>query len=100
MVSRLAILNAARMRPCLAGAMLAAIALGAGSVGFANLAPIRSALAQEKKAPGNSARPEVGKPIQAALDLLKHKRGKEALAKVQEADAVPNKSPYEAYLVE
>jgi hypothetical protein len=45
-------------------------------------------------------RPEIGKPIQAALDLLKHKRGKEALARVQEADAVPNKTPYEAYLVE
>lgn len=92
--------TALRVRHGLVGAMLAGIIVGVGSVGFANLAPIGSALAQEKKSPGNSARPEVGKPIEAALDLLKHKRGKEALAKVQEADAVPNKSAYEAYLVE
>jgi hypothetical protein len=76
------------------------IALGAGGIGFTALAPLGSALAQEQKASGNTARPEVGKPIQAALDLLKSKRGKEALAKLQEADAVPNKTPYEAYLVE
>lgn len=64
------------------------------------MAPIGSALAQEQKGSGNTVRPEVGKPIQAALDLLKSKRGKEALARVHEADAVPNKTPYEAYLVE
>ena len=45
-------------------------------------------------------RPEVGKPIQAALELLKSKRGKEALAKAREAQAVRDKSAYENYLVE
>ena len=64
------------------------------------MAPLGSALAQEQKGSGNTVRPEVGKPIQAALDLLKSKRGKDALAKVQEADAVPNKTPYEGYMVE
>ncbi len=47
-----------------------------------------------------AVRPEVGKPVQAALDLLKTKKSKEALAKVRDAEGVANKSPYEAYLVE
>ena len=100
MDSYLAILTAARIRRCLVGAVFAGILIGAGSVGSGGLAPVRSALAQEQKSTGNTVRPEIGKPIQAALDLLKHKRGKDALAKVHEADAVPNKTPYEAYLVE
>jgi hypothetical protein len=100
MDSCLAILTTARRRHCLVGAVLAGIAVGSASIGFTALAPIGSALAQEQKGGGNTARPEVGKPIQAALDLLKSKRGRDALARVQEADAVPNKTPYEAYLVE
>jgi len=60
-----------------------------------------SALAQE---PGASSaptvRPEIGKPIQAAIELLKSKKGKEALAKVREAQAVGDRTPYENYLVE
>ena len=54
------------------------------------------ALAQEK-AP--TVRPEVGKPLQAALDALKARRTKDALARTHEAQAVPNKTPYESYLV-
>lgn len=45
-------------------------------------------------------RPEIGKPIQQASDLLKAKRGKEALAKVREAQAVSNKTAYEQYLID
>ena len=51
-------------------------------------------------AQGATLRPEVGKPIQAALDALKQKRGKEALAKAREAQAIPNKTAYESYMVE
>lgn len=47
-----------------------------------------------------AVRPEVGKPLQAAQDLLKSQRFKDALAKVREADAVPNKTAGEAALVE
>jgi len=47
-----------------------------------------------------TVRPEVGKPIQAALDLLKQKRGKEALAKLREVDSVRDKTPYEEHLTE
>ena len=56
------------------------------------------AMAEEARNPG--ARPEVGKPIQAAIDLLKHKRARDALAKVREAQSVGNLTPYENYLVQ
>jgi hypothetical protein len=58
-----------------------------------------NAFAQDKPAAGPTVRPEVGKPLQAAIDLLKGKKAKEALARAKEAQAVPNKTPYETYLV-
>ncbi|MGY4828896.1 tetratricopeptide repeat protein [Sphaerotilaceae bacterium SBD11-9] len=45
-------------------------------------------------------RPDVGKPLQAAQELIKGQKFKEALAKVREAEAVPNKSANESYLIE
>ncbi len=45
-------------------------------------------------------RPDVGKPLQAAQELIKAQKYREALAKVREADAVPNKSANENYMVE
>lgn len=54
----------------------------------------------EEAAPRNTVRPEIGKPVQAALDLLKQKKGKDALARLREADAVKDKTAHEAYLVE
>ena len=47
-----------------------------------------------------SLRPEVGKPLQAAQDLVKAGRYKEALAKVRDADAVGGKSANETLMVE
>lgn len=58
------------------------------------------ALAQDQGAKGPAVRPEIGKPIQAAVEFLKNRRGKEALAKVREAQAVRDRTPYENYLVE
>jgi hypothetical protein len=59
------------------------------------------ALAQEPGAgAAQTVRPEIGKPIQAAIELIKTKKGKEALAKVREAQAVGDRTPYENYLVE
>ena len=60
---------------------------------------VSAAYAQAPAKP-DSLRPEVGKPLQAAQDLLKAHKPKEALARVQEADAVANKTPFESYLVE
>src|SRR5207244_10549044 len=48
---------------------------------------------------GQTVRPEVGKPLQAAIELLKQRRGKEALAQARAAQAVSDKTPYETYLV-
>jgi len=53
-----------------------------------------AALAQE------AIRAEVGKPLQQASELLKANRAKEALAKVREAEAVPNKTPAEVLTIE
>jgi len=58
------------------------------------------ALAQEPGAGAQTVRPEIGKPIQAAIELIKSKKGKEAIAKVREAQAVDDRTPYENYLVE
>ncbi len=57
-------------------------------------AVIPNGYAQEK------VRPEVGTPLQAAQDLMKANKFKDALAKVREADAVSAKTPYETYMVE
>src|SRR2546427_10280864 len=77
------------MRVCLWFVRLCSIALFAAS-----------ALAQEPGAGVQTVRPEVGKPIQAAIELIKSKKGKEALAKVREAQAVGDRTPYENYVVE
>jgi hypothetical protein len=45
-------------------------------------------------------RPEVGKPLQEAANLLKANRAKEALAKVREAEVVANKSPAEQLTID
>ena len=47
-----------------------------------------------------SLRPEVGRPLQAAQDLVKAQKFKEALAKVRDADAVGGKNAHESYLIE
>jgi hypothetical protein len=47
-----------------------------------------------------SVRPEIGKSLQAASDMIKAGKYKEALAKVRDADAVAGKSANESYLVE
>jgi tetratricopeptide (TPR) repeat protein len=78
------------------GLLLAAIGLniapslvGAGSIAHA--------ASQDQ---GATVRPEVGKPLQAAQELLKTKKYKDALTKVQEADGVGGKTPYESFMVE
>jgi hypothetical protein len=70
-------------------------------------ASIQTAFAQEAakpaegaKPPENTVRAEVGKPIQAARDLIQAKKYRDALAKVHEAEAVPNLTPYEKFAVD
>ncbi len=45
-------------------------------------------------------RPEVGKPLQQASELLRAGKAKEALAKVREAESVPNRTPAEQLTIE
>jgi outer membrane protein assembly factor BamD (BamD/ComL family) len=48
---------------------------------------------------GETVRPEVGKPLQAAQAFVKQRRGREALAEVSKAEAVGNRTPYENLLI-
>jgi hypothetical protein len=48
---------------------------------------------------GRTVRPEIGKPIQAALELLKGKRAREALARAREAQAAGPGTVYETMVV-
>lgn len=48
----------------------------------------------------DAVRPDVGKPLQAAQELIKAGKYKEALAKVRDADNVGGKSANESFLVE
>ncbi len=49
---------------------------------------------------GESVRPEVGKPLQEAQQLIKSGRGREALSRVNAAEAIPNRTPYENFLIQ
>ncbi len=48
----------------------------------------------------DTVRSEVGLPLQAAQGLMKDKKFKEALAKIKEAEAVPNRTGYENFMIE
>jgi hypothetical protein len=48
----------------------------------------------------DAVRPDVGKPLQAAQELIKAGKYKDALAKVRDADAVSGKSANESFLIE
>lgn len=47
-----------------------------------------------------SVRPEVGLPLQAAQNLLQEGKHAEALSKLNEADAIPGRTPWEAWVIE
>ncbi len=51
-------------------------------------------------AAAEGVRPEVGKPLQQAAELLRTGKSKEALAKVREADNVGNKTAYEQLTID
>jgi hypothetical protein len=56
----------------------------------------RTAAAEEVQ----KLRPEIGKPLQQAEDLLKQHKPTDAAAQVVEADKVGNKSAYESFVIE
>ncbi|RKP48343.1 tetratricopeptide repeat protein [Trinickia fusca] len=48
----------------------------------------------------DTLRPDVAKPLNAAQDLYRAHKYKDALGKIAQAAAVPGKTPYETYMVE
>ncbi|MBI3523179.1 MAG: hypothetical protein HY066_01420 [Betaproteobacteria bacterium] len=72
-----------------------ALVLGALAVSNSTIGTVQAEEAAQK----NTVRPEIGKPLQAALDLLKQKKSKDALAKLRETDAVKDKTPYETLVI-
>ncbi len=59
-------------------------------------APEGAAWAQAK---GEGVRPEVGRPLQAAQALVKQRKGREAMAEIAKAEAVPNRTAYENQVI-
>jgi tetratricopeptide (TPR) repeat protein len=45
-------------------------------------------------------RPDVAKPLQAAQQMIQMRQFKEALSKIAEADLIPNRTPYELFIIE
>jgi hypothetical protein len=54
---------------------------------------------QPAEPPKETMRAEVGKPLLAAEELAKNKNYNDALAKITEAEAVPNRTAYETYFI-
>ncbi|WP_223879191.1 tetratricopeptide repeat protein [Chitinimonas arctica] len=82
-----------RARPLYAGLLLWA------ALGFpVLLSPQHSPAAAA--AESQTVRPEIGKPLQAASNLLKAQKYKEALAKIREAEAAAGQTPYEAFVIQ
>ncbi|BAX57681.1 tetratricopeptide repeat protein [Burkholderia stabilis] len=50
--------------------------------------------------PADALRPDVAKPLAAAQELYRAHKYRDALGKVAQAAAVPNRTPYETYMVE
>ncbi|GAB3459508.1 hypothetical protein GCM10027321_17390 [Massilia terrae] len=71
---------------------LALAALGfTAAVPMVGLAPVYAA---------EAVRPEVGKPLQEAQQLMKQGKNKDALVKLHQLDSVGGKTPNEVYLIE
>ena len=76
---------------------LAQLGLAMAAIGFTAVSPViglSSAYAAE------ALRPEVGKPLQAAQQMMKSGRAREALAELKKLDGVSGKTPNESYLIE
>ncbi len=69
---------------------LRALLLTLSLIASASLSPVHA----------QALRPEIGKPLQQAGELLKAGKGSAAMAKVREADAVPNKTAAEQLVIE
>lgn len=76
----------------------ATVTLVAGALGLQ--ADVQDGVRWSSAAAQEAVRAEVAKPLAAARDLFKQQKYKEALAKVREAEAVPNRNAQENLLIE
>jgi hypothetical protein len=56
-------------------------------------------LAYDAGAQAQGVRPEVGNPLKAAQALVRQKKGREAMAEIAKAEAVPNRTAYENQVI-
>jgi tetratricopeptide (TPR) repeat protein len=73
--------------------LAAAVLIGGATVGFVTVQTAVPAYAA-------SVRPAVGKPLQEARSLADAGKGSAAMAKIQEAEGVPNKTAAESQIIE
>lgn len=82
---------------------LAWAVLGSATAMPVVLAGASVALADQNQPPepkGETVRPEVGRPLQAAQELIRAQNYRQALAKIQEADGAKDKTAYEIYVID
>lgn len=77
---------------------LAHLGLVMAAIGFTAVPPMLGLTSLAYAA--DTVRAEVGKPLQEAQKLASAGKSKEALAKLRDADAVGNKTPFETYQIE
>src|SRR5690349_15021861 len=77
-----------------------AFQLGLRAFFCAALLTAAAGIALPVAAQSQGARPEVGDPLKAAATALRARRAREALAEVAKAEAVPNRTPYENFLIQ
>jgi hypothetical protein len=78
---------------------LTAVAIAVAAAFGAQVSP-RGELTWSTAQAQEQVRAEVGRPLQAARDLIKQQKYKEALAKLKEVEAVPNRTANENLLLE
>jgi tetratricopeptide (TPR) repeat protein len=68
---------------------------GAGLIGLLTIGPVSPAFAQSKQQPSKAA----AKPLKAAEEAIHAKKFDVAAAKIKEVQALPERSPYDEYLI-
>ena len=82
--------------------MAALAAVGLAGVTAGSLLPVTDAVAADKEKPAKAPKlsAAVGKPLIAAQNAMNAKNWDEALVQIEAAQAVPEKTPYDAYMVD
>ena len=86
--------------PCAARAFRLSLAAIAVAAAFGLQTSSNGELSWSPAHAQEAVRGEIGAPLQAARDLIKAKKYSEALARLREADAVPNRTANENFLLE